>query len=97
VVIDAADLMAAPAALIRAYCDAVSIPFMPAALSWRPGHRPEWHATQRWHERAGASSGFEPTRASGGGADIDRHPVLSGYLRHHLPFYEDLRRHRLRV
>lgn len=96
VVIDAADLVKAPMALVRAYCDAVSIPFSPAALRWQPGQRPQWQPTRRWHERASQSSGFEAT-VPAPGPDVDSHPVLSGYLRYHLPFYEELRRHRIRV
>jgi hypothetical protein len=96
VVIDAADLVKAPGALVRAYCDAVSIPFRPDALRWQPGQRQQWQPTRRWHERASQSSGFEAT-APAPGPDVDSHPALAGYLRYHLPFYEDLRRYRLRV
>lgn len=96
VVIDAADLTAAPAALVRAYCDAVSIPFRPDALRWPPGERPQWQATRRWHSRASLSTGFEAT-VEAPGSDVERDAVLSGYLRYHLPFYEELHRHRIRV
>lgn len=95
VVIDAEDLVADPAALVRAYCARAALPFVPEALTWRPGPRPEWRATARWHEDVAGSTGFVRS-APAGGPDVESDPVLSGHLRHHLPFYEELHRQRLR-
>lgn len=96
VVIDGNDLVENPAAVVRAYCEAVSIPFLENALSWRPESRKEWRPSERWHADAGASSGFAAKRGTDY-VDVETHPVLSGYLEHHLPFYEKLRAHRLAV
>lgn len=97
VVIDAADLVASPAAIVRAYCERVGITFLPQALTWSPEDRPEWTLSSRWHAEAAASTGFAPAPAteSDPGVDVERHPVLSGYLARHLPFYAELHARRL--
>jgi len=95
-VIDADDLVARPQATVRAYCAAVGIGYLPQALRWQPGSRPEWQPTRRWHVTASVSTGF----ASPGGdyqLDVAAHPVLGGYLRHHLPFYEAMHARRLTI
>jgi len=100
VVLDAADLVADPAATISAYCGRVGIPYRPEALTWTPGARAEWQPSARWHEAASASSGFhgDSTAArQGGRVDVEAHPVLRGYLEHHMPHYATLRDHKLMV
>lgn len=95
-VIDADELVADPAAMIRACCDRLGIPFLPGALRWEPGMDERWRRTARWHASVSASSGFEAA-SSGHGDEVAMHPVLSGYLRYHFPYYQDLRDIRLRV
>lgn len=96
VVIDSEDLVRAPEATVRAYCEAVGIPFVARALSWQAGMREDWQRTGRWHQRTSTTTGF--TAVNGGYRD---HPanneLLAGYLAHHLPFYERLRAARLPV
>jgi hypothetical protein len=87
VVIDADDLVVRPEEVVRAYCAEVDIPYLPEALGWPPGSRPEWTPTERWHADVSASSGFTRPRKDYG-LDVAAHPVLGEYLRHHLPFYE---------
>lgn len=96
VVIDSGDLISDPQAVVRAYCDRVGIPYREAALSWQAGHRREWQPSKRWHQAVSKSSGFhaQPRPAT---VDVSAHPVLGEYLRHHLPFYEELSAYRLRV
>ncbi|TDV43207.1 sulfotransferase family protein [Actinophytocola oryzae] len=94
VVLDAADLVADPEGIVAAYCGRVGIPYLPDALSWSAGERDEWRRTARWHRDASASTGFT-TRPDRYDLDVANHPVLSGHLRHHLPFYDDLHRRRL--
>ncbi|MEM1373416.1 MAG: sulfotransferase family protein [Pseudomonadota bacterium] len=36
-VIDSGDLLEAPEAMTRAFCDALGLPYLPEALSWEPG------------------------------------------------------------
>ena len=94
VVVDSGDLIACPAAIIQAYCDRVGIDFRPAALTWQPADRPEWQPSQRWHADVAASTGFARTPAKPA-AGLEQDPVLRGYLRYHLPFYEKLHERRL--
>lgn len=81
------DLIRDPAAMIRTYCDAAGLPFLPRALSWDPGDRPEWQRHRRWHLDTIRSSGFtaEPNAYQD---TVDNHPVLRAYYDHHYPFYE---------
>ncbi|WP_433338055.1 sulfotransferase family protein [Spirillospora sp. CA-294931] len=95
VVIDAEDLMADPEGVVRAYCARMRIPFHADALAWRPGVRKEWLLTRKWHQDVSASSGFGVARAKAYPA-VTASPVLSGYLRRALPYYEELRAHRVR-
>ena len=96
VVIDSDDLVARPGATMAAYCTAVGLPFIPRALSWEAGERPEWRRSARWHCEASASSGFgRPRRVY---THIARNSdVLARFAAHHQPFYEQLRAERLEV
>lgn len=96
VVIDADDLLRAPAAVVRAYCARMSIPYLPETLSWQPVQRQEWQPSARWHADVSRSSGFH-REATEYEVDVAQDPRLGAYLRHHLPFYERLREHRLVV
>ena len=82
--------------MARAYCAAVGIAFRPDALAWRPESRPEWRPSERWHADASASNGFTAPGKNYGPV-IDTHPALGAYLRHHLPFYEEMHARRLTV
>ena len=94
-VIDSDDLLDRPADTVRAYCAAVGIPFMPDALSWQPGMRPDWQATDRWHQATSRTAGF--ARKAGAGSDVvDANPALRAHLDYHLPYYELLRAAALR-
>jgi hypothetical protein len=96
VVIDSADLVNRPAAIIAAYCERVGIDFRPDALTWEPSDRREWELSRPWHSAVAASSGFGDVPARGArDADIEQDPVLGGYLNHHLPFYQRLYAQRL--
>jgi Sulfotransferase domain len=98
-VIDAADLVRSPAAVVAAYCERAGIRFVPEALTWEPGDLREWELSGRWHRDVAASTGLSGGAGAGGGAavDVGRHPVLSTYLSHHLPYYEALHARRLAV
>lgn len=90
VVIDSDDLLDRPAETVRMYCSSVGIPFLPDALSWEPGMRPEWRTTSRWHKSTSETSGFT-RRASGGAEAVAADPMLRAYRDYHLPYYEKLR------
>jgi hypothetical protein len=93
-VIDAADLVRSPAAVVAAYCAWAGIGYLPEALTWSPGGLPEWELSREWHRDVAASSGLGSV-AAGGGLDVEGHPVLSAYLDYHLPYYEALHARRL--
>jgi hypothetical protein len=96
VVVDADDLVRRPEDLVRAYCTQVGIDFRPEAMSWKPDNRSEWSPSDRWHTDAAASTGFGDVTEKRG-VDVEAHPELSKYLKHHLPFYEELYARRLAV
>ena len=61
-VIDSDDLLEDPQGIVEAYCDAVDIPFIEAALSWEPGERDEvsWYDGGSWHANLRGSDGLKP-------------------------------------
>lgn len=96
VVIDSHDLVARPEATMAAYCAAVGLPFIPQALTWEPGDRPEWRRSARWHVDVSASSGFEQ-RARTHTQSVETSGELERFAAHHRPFYEKLHAKRLKV
>jgi len=61
-VIDSDDLLENPFGMVEAYCDAVGIPFIADALSWKPGARDEvsWYDGGSWHANLRDSDGLKP-------------------------------------
>jgi sulfotransferase family protein len=96
VVIDSDDLVARPEATLAAYCAAVGLPFIPRALTWEPGERPEWRRSARWHVDVSASSGFE-RRERVYPHTVENSRDLARFAAHHRPFYERLYAQRLDV
>jgi len=94
-VIDSADLLAAPEAMLRALCAALGVPFSERMLSWPPGRRATdgvW--ARHWYDRVERSTGFERPGTAGT-------PQLDGRLAEFearcRPLYEKLHAHRLRA
>jgi hypothetical protein len=96
VVIDSDDLVARPEATMAAYCAAVDLAFIPNALAWEPGDRPEWRRSAPWHADVAASSGFE-RRQRRYTCTVENSEELAQVAAHHLPFYERLHAQRLDV
>ena len=96
VVIDSDDLVARPVATMAAYCAAVGLPFIPAALTWEPGERHEWRRSARWHLDVSASAGFV-RRQRRYAYTVETSDELARFAAYHLPFYEELRSQRLDV
>jgi hypothetical protein len=96
VVIDSDDLVARPEATMAAYCAAVELPFIPEALRWEAGERPEWRRSARWHADVSASSGFEQ-RERRYAHNVGNSDELARFAAHHLPFYEQLHAQRLDI
>ena len=93
-VVDAADILAAPAHTLGRLCAALGIGFTPAMLQWPAGARitdgvwaPAWyHAVER-------STGFASPAAT---ATASLGPHIERLAERALPHYEALARHRLR-
>jgi hypothetical protein len=91
-VIRSEDLLRDPAAVVRAYCEAVGLPFLPGALHWEPADRPEWQRHRAWHLDAIRSSGFTSYQ-NAYPATVENHPVLRSFYDHHYPFYQRIVEH----
>ena len=61
-VIDSDDLLENPEGIVKAWCQAVGIPFIAEALSWEPGDRDEvsWYDGGSWHGNLRGSDGLKP-------------------------------------
>jgi len=85
-VVRSEDLLRDPAAEVRAYCEAIGLPFLPQALHWAPGDRPEWQRHRRWHLDAIRSSGFASS-TNDYPDTVDNHRLLKSFYDYHYPFY----------
>ncbi len=95
-VLDAADLLAAPEAALRALCAALDVPFSAAMLSWPPGPRDSdgvW--APYWYDSVRRSSGVVPAAAGAAPPPLD--PALGPLLERCLPYYEKLRDNKIIV
>ena len=94
VVIDSADIRAAPGPMLRALCVALGIDFRDAMLHWPAGgHRDDGVWAPVWYASVHRSTGFsgaEPPLPVLGGAQ-------AGMVARALPYYEALAAHRLRA
>jgi hypothetical protein len=97
-VLDAADLLRDPGAMLRKLCAALEVPFSDRMLWWPPGRRATdglW--ARHWYERVEASTGFEATGLPDSPGDRDLSPRLAAIEAQCRPMYETLRAHRLRA
>ena len=94
-VIDSDDLLDDTPGVVRAYCDAVGIPFIAEALEWDEGERKEvrWYGGT-WHDSLAASTGLErrPTEYR---AQIEDVPFLEEMYGQCRPHYDALAVHKL--
>jgi hypothetical protein len=60
--IDSDDLLEDPAGIVEAWCNSMSIEFIPEALNWKPGDRTEvsWYDGGSWHGNLANSDGLKP-------------------------------------
>ena len=96
-VVDAADLLSDPPALLQRLCAALGVPYSDRMLWWPPGRRETdgiW--AKHWYDRVERSTGFEPT-APGDADDTELAPRLAAIEAQCRPLYERLREHRLRA
>jgi hypothetical protein len=97
-VIDSDDLLERPAAVVEAWCDAVGIPFIEAALHWEPGPRDEvsWWDGGSFHENLRNSDGLKPQPR----VDVDASEMPERVWEAHAlvePHYRRLWQHRITV
>jgi Sulfotransferase domain len=91
-VLRAERLLAEPAAVVSAFCSYAGLPFLPDALTWDAGDRPEWQRHRAWHVDAVNSAGFTDRRNAYPDT-VENNPTLTSFYDHHLPFYERLVQH----
>lgn len=92
-VIDAADVLADPAAILEALCAALGIGFDPAMLSWPAGRRASdgvW--APAWYGTVEASTGFAPVRET---REVSLPPHLAEIATAAEPYYRHMRACRL--
>ncbi len=93
-VVDAADVLADPAAVLAALCARLGLDFDERMLSWSPGPRPTdgvW--ASHWYAAVQASTGFGPPSTAP--AQVPDH--LAGLLERCRPYYDELRPHRIQA
>jgi hypothetical protein len=93
-VVDAADVLAAPQAVLTELCTRVGITFDPAMLTWPAGPRASdgvW--APHWYASVEASTGFGPSPAKT--PEVPDH--LRGLLDRCRPYYDELALHRIRA
>ena len=96
-VIDSDDLLEDPHGIVAAWCRAVGIAFIPEALTWEPGARPEvsWYDEGSWHDVLAQSDGLKPQPrrlSTMEGAS----PEIKAVYEMALPHYRHLHKHRLK-
>lgn len=94
-VVDGEDLIEDPFGVVKGYCEAVGIPFMPEALGWAGVFPPEWKSWEAWHLDAARSTGFIQDMETFDFTVRDV-PRLSEMYELCWPFYAALYRHRIR-
>ena len=60
ILVDADDLLADPAGILEAWCDAVGLPWEAGITSWEAGMPETWQKWPGWHDDAATSTGFAP-------------------------------------
>ncbi len=94
-VVDASDLVAHTERLMRAYCRAVGIPFLEHSLNWSEELPKEWTHVAGWHADLTTSAGIRDRKKTD--VDFQTLPKLRKLYDHHRPYYDKLRRYRMKV
>jgi hypothetical protein len=98
-VIEAADVQEDTEGMIRTYCDAIGVDFLPHSLHWGDEVPKGWESVTGWHgDVLGSGSIKKDSDKDNGTAAVtlDSDPRLRIYYEHHRPFYEALREHKLK-
>ncbi len=62
VVLEANILCRNPPEVVAEWCERMSLPYDPDALTWEPGMRPEWDLWGDWHASTARATGFKELR-----------------------------------
>lgn len=98
-VVDSSDLLENPAPMVRAFCDAVGIPFIASALSWEPGAdtaQYSWWDGGSFHANLRTSTGLTPQKRKYVELDVAPDRVRQVHRRMK-PHYDRLHAHRIRL
>ena len=95
VVIDSDELLAAPEAGMRAYCEALDIPFIESALRWEKSDKnPTWNKDKEgFHDALRSSTRLEPQKRNY--PPLDSSPDMLRLYESSLPHYQTLHAERL--
>lgn len=99
VVVEAETVRRTPQAAMRAFWNAIGLPFMDHAFAWSDEDAPaDWGQVAGWHGTVSSSGKIKPITAeenrearSRFDAATSEAPWLKDYLAHHQPFYDRLR------
>ncbi len=92
VVVEAEDILKRPEATLKKLCAALDIPWRKEMLSWQKGRHAEdgaWAA--HWYASVEETTGFAPYEER----QVELKPDLMDLLAEQLPFYEELRSHKI--
>lgn len=93
-VIDAADLLPDPAAMLALLCERIGVPYTDAMLSWSPGlHETDGAWAPHWYAKVAKTTGFGEPREE----RVEVPARLRGVLDACQPLYDRLAEVRLRV
>lgn len=99
VVIDGDELRKNPEAVVKAYCDAVNIPYIPQALNWQAKENiPQLELWKGWFNDVNSSVGFQPPNTDGEDTGIlNSNQILRDAYNHCLPFYEEMYQYKIQI
>lgn len=103
-VIQAEDVRRDTPGAIGALWRAIGLPPADHAFSWQDERPEDWKQVEEWHGSVSASTGIAPMtdaeiaeKKRKFAALVREHPRAQDYLNHHLPHYEMLKSHALKV
>lgn len=103
-VVEAEDVRRNAAGAIGALWRAIGLPPANHALSWQEEQPADWKQVEEWHGQVSASKGIAPITDDEIAAQkqkfntlVEQHPRAQDYLDHHLPHYEMLKAHALKI
>jgi hypothetical protein len=100
VVVGSEAVQSDPQGELRKYWQALGLADRPHAVEWNDPPPADWQQVQGWHSEVIASKTIrplEPDQRSRTEADFkkltEKNPRYGAYMKHHLPFYNELRRY----